>query len=117
MRITSLHDTKVLLALGGWTDSSGDKYSKLVSDGSLRRKFVLAAVSFLRRHGFQGLHIDWNYPVCWQSNCKKGPASDKPNFTKLIQVGISLANQFAGTENLLSRSYGRSLKSKTPHYS
>ncbi|GLV44511.1 Chitinase 10 [Carabus blaptoides fortunei] len=84
-RVTSLPDTTVLLALGGWTDSTGDKYSKLVSDGSARRRFVLGAVSFLRRHGFQGLHIDWNYPVCWQSNCNKGPASDKPNFTKLIQ--------------------------------
>ncbi|KAF2898205.1 hypothetical protein ILUMI_07967 [Ignelater luminosus] len=84
-RVTSLRDAKVLLALGGWTDSAGDKYSRLVSDGSARRKFVVGVVSFLRRHGFQGLHVDWNYPVCWQSNCKKGSASDKPNFTKLIQ--------------------------------
>ncbi|KAF5303798.1 hypothetical protein FQR65_LT08134 [Abscondita terminalis] len=84
-RITSLKDAKVLLSLGGWTDSAGDKYSKLVSDGSARRKFVVGAVSFLRRHGFKGLHLDWNYPICWQSNCKKGPASDKPNFTKLLQ--------------------------------
>ncbi|KAJ9583495.1 hypothetical protein L9F63_022158, partial [Diploptera punctata] len=45
-RLTSLQrprlhgDVKVLLALGGWTDSTGDKYSRLVSDGSSRRKFV-----------------------------------------------------------------------------
>lgn len=88
-RITSIRDAKVLLALGGWTDSAGDKYSRLVSDGSARRKFVVGVVSFLRKHGFQGLHVDWNYPVCWQSNCKKGSASDKPNFTKLIQVGFA----------------------------
>lgn len=31
------------------------------------------------------MQIDWNYPVCWQSNCQKGKPSDKPNFTKLIQ--------------------------------
>ncbi|CAH0555523.1 unnamed protein product [Brassicogethes aeneus] len=84
-RVTALQDTKVLLSLGGWTDSAGDKYSRLVSDGSARRRFVVGVVGFLRRHGFQGLHFDWNYPVCWQSNCKKGPASDKPNFTKLVQ--------------------------------
>ncbi|XP_050304967.1 probable chitinase 10 isoform X2 [Anthonomus grandis grandis] len=91
-RITSLKDTKVLLSLGGWTDSAGDKYSKLVSDGSARRRFVVGTVGFLRRHGFQGLHFDWNYPICWQSNCKKGPASDKPNFSKLMQ---ELANEFS----------------------
>lgn len=84
-RVTSIPDAKVLLALGGWTDSSEDKYSRLVSDGASRRKFVASVISFLRRHNFQGLHLDWNYPKCWQSNCRKGPDSDKPNFTKLIQ--------------------------------
>ncbi|PNF16877.1 putative chitinase 10 [Cryptotermes secundus] len=91
-RLTSLHgprihgaDVKVLLALGGWTDSTGDKYSRLVSDGGTRRKFVASVVSYLRRHNFKGLHLDWNYPKCWQSNCNKGPASDKANFAKLIQ--------------------------------
>ncbi|XP_066157317.1 probable chitinase 10 [Euwallacea fornicatus] len=91
-RITSLKDSRVLLSLGGWTDSAGDKYSRLVSDGSARRRFAVGAVSFLRRHGFSGLHFDWNYPICWQSNCKKGPASDKPNFTKLLQ---ELQSEFA----------------------
>nr|WNT43924.1 chitinase 2 [Monochamus alternatus] len=84
-RITSLSDTTTLLSLGGWTDSSGDKYSRLVSDGSARRRFVIGAVGFLRRYGFKGLHFDWNYPVCWQSNCKRGPSSDKTNFPKLLQ--------------------------------
>nr|XP_023029162.1 probable chitinase 10 isoform X1 [Leptinotarsa decemlineata] len=84
-RITSLKDTTVLLSLGGWTDSSGNKYSRLVSDGTARRRFVVGAVSFLRKHGFRGLHFDWNYPTCWQSDCKRGPSSDKPNFSKLLQ--------------------------------
>lgn len=92
LRVTSIpeprrgdSDVKVLLSLGGWTDSSGDKYSRLVSDGASRRKFVLETIAFLRRHNFGGLHLDWHYPRCWQSNCGKGPASDRPNFTKLIQ--------------------------------
>lgn len=75
----------MILAIGGWTDSSGDKYSRLVSSGSSRRKFVAAVISYLRRHNFDGLSLEWNYPRCWQSDCKKGPESDKPNFTKLIK--------------------------------
>lgn len=85
-RITSLKDTIPLLSLGGWTDSSGTKYSKMVNNASSRRKFVIATVDFLRMYGFKGLHFDWNYPVCWQSNCNKGPSADKPNFSKLISV-------------------------------
>lgn len=83
-RINAVGST-TLLSLGGWTDSHGDKYSRLVSDGSARRKFVVGAISFLRRHGFKGLHLDWNYPVCWQSDCGKGRSTDRPNFTKLVQ--------------------------------
>lgn len=79
-------DTKVLLALGGWTDSTGDKYSRVVSSGSARRALVSSIVAFLRRHSFQGLHLDWNYPVCWHSDCSKGPDSDRNNFVKLAQV-------------------------------
>lgn len=92
VRVTSLKDSKVILSLGGWTDSAGDKYSRLVGDGSARRRFVVGVVSFLRKHNFKGLHLDWNYPVCWQSNCEKGASSDKPNFTKLIQVIIITSN-------------------------
>ncbi|KAK9881823.1 hypothetical protein WA026_017335 [Henosepilachna vigintioctopunctata] len=84
-RITSLKDTIPLLSLGGWTDSVKDKYSKLVSSASNRRKFVVSTVDFLKKYGFKGLHFDWNYPVCWQSNCNKGPASDKTNFVELIK--------------------------------
>lgn len=72
--------------MGGWTDSTGDKYSRVVSSGSARRALVSSVVAFLRRHNFQGLHLDWNYPVCWHSDCTKGPESDKNNFVKLVQV-------------------------------
>ncbi|XP_022917654.2 probable chitinase 10 isoform X1 [Onthophagus taurus] len=84
-RITSIPDVTSMLSLGGWTDSTGNKYSRLVQDMTARRKFVLGVVDFLKKYGFNGLHLDWNYPVCWQSNCQKGPASDRNNFNKLVE--------------------------------
>lgn len=87
-RVTSLQDVKILLGLGGWTDSAGDKYSRLVSSSSARASFISKLIPFLKMHNFQGLHLDWNYPVCWQSNCKKGARSDKLNFGKFVQVCI-----------------------------
>ncbi|XP_018313223.1 probable chitinase 3 [Mycetomoellerius zeteki] len=84
-RVTSIKGSRILLALGGWTDSSGDKYSRLISSGVFRRKFVIAMTNFLKKHNFDGLSFEWSYPKCWQSDCKKGPDSDKPNFTKLMQ--------------------------------
>jgi len=57
---------KVTLALGGWNDSAGDKYSRLVNSPSARRRFVKHVVEFLEKHGFDGLDLDWEYPKCWQ---------------------------------------------------
>ncbi|KAL0842015.1 hypothetical protein ABMA28_014232 [Loxostege sticticalis] len=76
---------KVSLALGGWNDSAGDKYSKLysrlVNNVSARRKFVVHTVDFLEQYGFDGLDLDWEYPKCWQVR----PASDKQGFAELVK--------------------------------
>lgn len=57
---------KVLLALGGWNDSAGDKYSRLVNNPASRKKFIDHAIKFIEKYGFDGLDLDWEYPVCWQ---------------------------------------------------
>jgi chitinase len=86
-------DVPVLLGLGGWTDSSGNKYSQLVSSPAKRKNFISRAANFLRQYGFAGLHVDWNYPVCWQSDCRAGPATDKDDFTDFIRVRNLLASR------------------------
>lgn len=76
---------KVLLALGGWNDSAGDKYSRLVNSPSDRAKFTKHVVEFLEEHNFDGLDLDWEYPKCWQVDCSKGPESDKHAFTLWVE--------------------------------
>lgn len=113
-RTTSLSKVvPVLLAIGGWTDSSGDKYSRLVNDNSARRNFINHLIPYLQKHGFQGIHFDWNYPRCWQSDCRKGPESDKPNFTRLIRElssefnkhGLILGVGISGYKEIILKSY------------
>lgn len=113
-RTTSLSkDVPVLLAIGGWTDSTGDKYSRLVSDTAARRNFIRRLVPYLQKFGFQGIHFDWNYPRCWQSDCKKGPESDRINFTKLIKEisaefekhGLILGVGISGYKEIIVKSY------------
>ncbi|KAL1138266.1 hypothetical protein AAG570_009955, partial [Ranatra chinensis] len=76
---------KVLLGLGGWNDSLGDKYSRLVNNPNSRRNFVRQAVEFVKKYDFQGLDLDWEYPKCWQVDCNKGPDSDKEGFARLVE--------------------------------
>jgi chitinase len=50
---------KVTLAIGGWNDSLGDKYSRLVRDAAARARFIKHVVEFIKKYGFQGLDLDW----------------------------------------------------------
>ena len=78
-------EAKVLLSVGGWSDSGGDKYSRLVNSKSNRAKFLEKSLRFLSLHGFDGLVMEWHFPVCWQSDCARGPASDRNGFASLIE--------------------------------
>ena len=84
-------DVKVLVAIGGWTDSETDTYSRMVATASSREKFIDSAVSFVKTHGFDGLSVEWLYPVCWQSKCNEANADDKDNISRLLRVRITNA--------------------------
>ena len=75
---------KVTLAIGGWNDSQGDKYSRLVNSPEARRRFIEHAVKFIEKHNFDGLDLDWEYPACWQTDCKKERYKDKPAFAAFV---------------------------------
>ncbi|KAG8229433.1 hypothetical protein J437_LFUL000955 [Ladona fulva] len=77
-RFTQLKDTnpdlKALLAIGGWNEGS-KKYSKMVSTAEGRKTFLVNAVDFLKKYGFDGLDFDWEYP-----GLREGGPNDKENF-------------------------------------
>ena len=75
---------KVSIAIGGWNDSQGDKYSRLVNNPVARGKFINHVVSFIEKYNFDGLDLDWEYPACWQTECKKERYKDKPAFATFV---------------------------------
>ena len=76
---------KVTIALGGWNDSLGNKYSRLVNDPQARARFISHAVNFIKQYNFDGLDLDWEYPACWQTECKEDRSKDKEAFTAWVR--------------------------------
>jgi chitinase len=57
-----------------------------VTDKKSRDNFVVKTVKMLETRGFDGLALEWNFPVCWQSNCLAGKRSEKEGFVALAKV-------------------------------
>ncbi|HEX4780474.1 MAG TPA: glycoside hydrolase family 18 protein [Usitatibacter sp.] len=74
-------------SVGGWTGSSG--FSDMASDASSRARFIASSLAFLRRYGFDGIDIDWEYPGAIGVACAPGLTCERPgdkeNFVRLAR--------------------------------
>jgi len=70
---------KTILAVGGWNEGS-KKYSKMAADPQKRQTFIKSVIKRLKKHGFDGLDMDWEYPTM-----RGGNPEDKVNFVTLLK--------------------------------
>lgn len=72
---------RTLISVGGWTWSAN--FSDAASTAAKRTAFANSCVAFMKQWGFDGIDIDWEYPV--SGGLQNGVPADKANYTLLLQ--------------------------------
>ncbi|KAJ5094625.1 CAZyme family GH18, partial [Penicillium angulare] len=76
---------KCFLSVGGWSFNDGDSatyWSDMSSTESGRKAFAKDLLRALQQYGFDGVDLDWEYPV---ASDRGGSPDDKENYGKLIK--------------------------------
>ncbi|MBJ7879808.1 glycoside hydrolase family 18 protein [Gelidibacter salicanalis] len=76
-------DLKVLYSVGGWVWS--DQFSTMAAYEESRKIFAESCVALLKKHEFDGVDLDWEYPGQRAEDNVFRP-SDKDNFTLLLKA-------------------------------
>ena len=75
---------QTMISVGGWTWST--MFSDVALTEASRETFADSAVEFVQQWGFNGLDIDWEYPVKGGQPSNHHRPADKENFVSLLQL-------------------------------
>ena len=75
---------KTLISIGGWDYST--YFSDVASSAARREAFAQSCLEFILEHGFDGIDLDWEYPVSGGLAGNTNRPQDKQNFTLLLQA-------------------------------
>jgi chitinase len=77
-------DLRVLLSIGGWTWS--EKFSIVAADEGKRQTFAQSCKSIIDKFGFDGIDVDWEYPVEGGLPTNVYSPNDGANYVLLLQA-------------------------------
>ena len=75
---------KTLISVGGWDDSV--YFSAVAATEESRNSFAESCRAFLVAHGFDGVDLDWEYPVSGGKTGNLSSSGDTGNFTLLLSA-------------------------------
>jgi len=81
---------KTLISVGGWTLSQ--RFSDIALTDESRLKFAKSAVTFMQKYQFDGIDIDWEYPVSGGEPGNRYRPEDGDNYVKLVKEVRSQLN-------------------------
>ncbi len=79
---TKYPNVKTLISVGGWEGSA--RFSNAAATAARREAFAWSVAEFAASYEFDGVDIDWEFPVSGGKAGNAYRASDKENFTLLL---------------------------------
>ena len=79
---------RTMISLGGWTWSQN--FPTAAATEESRTEFVSSCVTFMKQYGFDGIDVDWEYPV--SGGLFQGTAADKENYAQLLEKFRTVLN-------------------------
>ncbi|CAF0868601.1 unnamed protein product [Rotaria sp. Silwood1] len=74
---------RTLISVGGWTWSG--KFSDIALTDQSRSIFAASCVEFIQKYGFDGVDLDWEYPVSGGLSGNIQRPEDKQNYVLLLK--------------------------------
>lgn len=94
---------KSIISIGGWNWSG--RFSDAALTEASRTAFTDSCVEFIVKYGFDGVDIDWEYPVSGGLSSNIRRPEDKTNFTLLMQKlreKLNIRSAIDGKQYILS---------------
>jgi chitinase len=76
---------KTLLSIGGWSHNDPPTawlFTTMAEKAETRADFIKATIEYVRKHDFDGIDLDWEYPA---DGSRGGRTIDTDNFTALLR--------------------------------
>jgi len=78
---------KVFIAVGGWA-AGGASFSRMVATPASRATFISSALSFMKTYGFDGIDIDWEYPMALDREGNPDDAANLVTFCRELRAAL-----------------------------
>lgn len=101
-RIAALQKRGILVSLAVGGSSAYKEFPRVVVNAERRRHFIEHAIRFLKRYNFDGLDLNWYFPVCELYVCDQDPVQ-KDQFKLFVE---EMSREFKREDLLLSAVVG-----------
>ncbi|KAJ5958894.1 glycoside hydrolase family 18 protein [Penicillium vulpinum] len=113
-RFTNLKESnaglETWISIGGWSMNDADQptattFSDLATSSSAQKAFFKSLLSFMTTYGFDGVDIDWEYPVASDRSGKASDFENYPSFLKNLKAALGSTGHDYGLSITVPSSY------------